>query len=41
MFPESAFSDMSVEKILSIRVLELEVIRVGEVIGGTKEVDYI
>ena len=41
MFPESAFSDMSVEKILSIRVLEREVIRVGEVIGGTKEVDYI
>ena len=41
MFPEIAFSDMAVEKILSIRVLECEVIRVGDVIWGTKEAEYI
>ena len=40
MFPEIAFSDMSVEKILSIRVLECEVIRVGDVIWGAKEAEY-
>ena len=32
MFPEIGFSDMSVEKMLSIRVLEWELIRVGDVI---------
>ena len=41
MFPEIAFSDMSVEKKLSIRVLECEVIRVGDVIWGTKKFEYI
>ena len=41
MFPEIAFSDMSIEKILSIRVLEPEMIRVGDVILGTKEVVHI
>ena len=41
MFPEIGFSDMSVEKILSIRVLVHEVIQVGDVIWGTKEVVYI
>ena len=41
MFPEIAFSDMSIEKILSIRVIECEVIRVGDVIWGTKEVECI
>ena len=41
MFPKITFSDMSVEKILSIWVLERELIRVGDVIWGTKEVEYI
>ena len=41
MFPETGFSDTSVEKILSIRVLVHEVIQVGDVIWGTKEVAYI
>ena len=41
MFPETGFSDTSVEKILSIRVLVHEVIQVGDVIWGTKEVVYI
>ena len=31
MFPEIAFSDMAVAKILPIRVLECEVIQVGDV----------
>ena len=39
LFPEIAFSDMFVEKI-SIRVLECEVIRVGDVNWGTKDVQY-
>ena len=39
--PEIAFSDMPIEKILSIRVLECEVIWVGDVIWGTNEVEYI
>ena len=41
MFPEIVFSDMSVKKILSIRVLECEVIQVGGVIWRTKEAEYI
>ena len=40
MFLEISFSDMSVEKVLSIRVPECEVIRVGDVIWGTKEFEY-
>ena len=39
MFPDTAFSDMYNEKILSIGVLECEVIRVGDVIWGTKEAE--
>ena len=39
MFPEIAFSDMTVEKI-SIRVLECEVIQV-DVTWDTKEAEYI
>ena len=41
MLPEVGSSDMFVEKILSIRILEREVIRIGDVIRGTKEVEYI
>ena len=37
MFPEIAFSDISFEKILSIKLLEHEMIGVW----GTKEVEYI
>ena len=41
MFPEIGSSGLAVEKILFIRVFDFVLIRVGDVIRGSKDDEYI
>ena len=41
MFPEIDSSELSVEKMLSIRVFDFVLIRVGDITGGSKDDEYI